>query len=356
MISIASGQSSTGKALLRGKLVGFGEVALLEIFSELQYLLPQSANINIPVKRDSTFEAVVPLQSPAYFRLGRNKLYLSPGDALEVFIDREDAGRAIIKGKGSQANIYLKDVPFPKGGSYLEAGKNIKPEPSETYALLVDIAKRRTQTLNALRNVSPEFKRLELGRIRADLIISIQKIPGYVHSRYYQESESFRVKYTEEFNKIARPTLDSLCRNFVDPAMLQVEPYRDIVGKLDLDANKDKAQVSKIRDWQFAMALANSRIKPLTDKSRLNQFDKSVDSIATKSYRNAIKLLIADKRKFGTGDMAVDFKVKTDAGTETSLSSLKGKVIYIDIWATWCGPCLADAGIVLRFRRCPISG
>ncbi len=36
---------------------------------------------------------------------------------------------------------------------------------------------------------------------------------------------------------------------------------------------------------------------------------------------------------------ATDFTLKDLDGKMVSLSSLKGKVVYLDIWATWCLPC-----------------
>jgi peroxiredoxin len=39
------------------------------------------------------------------------------------------------------------------------------------------------------------------------------------------------------------------------------------------------------------------------------------------------------------GDLAAAFSLKDLDGNTVSLSALRGKVVFLNVWATWCGPC-----------------
>ena len=51
------------------------------------------------------------------------------------------------------------------------------------------------------------------------------------------------------------------------------------------------------------------------------------------------------------GDKAPDFTVEMFDGTKTSLAELKGKVVLLNFWATWCPPCRVEIPELIKTSK-----
>lgn len=163
---------------LKGQLLDMGTTEVPMRYDGAASLVGDSRNIMLRTDAEGRFDTVVTVTEPTYYTISRNTLYLTPGDDLTLRIT-QDNREATFSGQGAEVNTYLKDRLFPKGGSFLEGGSNLRADFAQTKALVDSLAAVRRARLDTLSGASDEFKRLEGARITADVVNSYLSYPSY---------------------------------------------------------------------------------------------------------------------------------------------------------------------------------
>jgi thiol-disulfide isomerase/thioredoxin len=61
--------------------------------------------------------------------------------------------------------------------------------------------------------------------------------------------------------------------------------------------------------------------------------------------------LAMEMSKFNAGQPAMDFTYPDINGNEVSLSDFEGSYVYVDVWATWCGPCKREIPHLVELEK-----
>ena len=129
----------------------------------------------------------------------------------------------------------------------------------------------------------------------------------------------------DSLEKVINKAYDELKANLSDATLKYIKAHPDMEACVSMLDNVDVENYKEVLA-ALSPAVREGRMKGLIDHFA-DYAQKALEREAAK--KNTVE-----------GNVAPDFTLKSIDGKNISLSSLKGKVVVLDFWGSWCGWCI----------------
>lgn len=308
------------------------------------------------IDSEGHFKMAVKIEDGYYkLKYGRNTtfIYLYPKDDLKINFDAENLQETLtFSGKGAARNNYLinKARVTDKITKDLKAFYGVEED-----AYLKNIDSVKNVHLNALEQYDTRnfFDKAEKKSLEYERLFSIQ---NYASSRefylgdevepsseFYQPIEKLDLSDKSDFK--TQPFYRYLVTSIWMQRFEETKNFKEML-RLVRNVKNDELAVNLIKRFYSKISVKEERASDYYKLlKRCTNYQPFLDA-AKKKYQK-----ILSKQYLKEGEKSPDFSYEDINDNKVSLSDFRGQYIYIDIWATWCAPCLKQIPYLKKIEK-----
>ena len=300
----------------------------------------------IAINQDGTFTDTLHLDYNGAYRIGRQEIYLHSGKNLDFDANAEDWSTVVFTGDLAAENSYIskkhnleKETISTDPKAFYLVGE------TEFLSRLNDFNQKRKELLEQSVFTVADFKEKEVRSLEyhtnylLNTYIQYQKRFG---DKDFQVSENFPDTQITDLENTEDYNFSTAYRSLINDDF-----YKKVEEEMGDDGSPEKyyqalfTTFKTIKNQSIKNSLGRVVAQAVSSSNNNSEeiYNYLLDNITDEGFKTELTEKYNKIKTLVKGNPSPKFNYENHKGGTTSLDDLKGKFVYIDVWATWCGPC-----------------